>query len=170
MTFLDDVKNWWENLLDRERRMLTIGIIVLSILIIYALIWSPLSGAVTDYKTQIESQRTLLIYLKKAQAKITEMKAQGIQPAATSDNVLSLVEQTLSQQALSVYLKQVQQPKPNQVALSFEKVPFDKLMSWLQMMIMQHGAAVLKMQAMRLPVIGSATVTITLELSPSAAQ
>lgn len=165
MTFLDDAKNWWENLLDRERRMLTIGVIVLSVLVIYALIWSPLSDAVTDYKTQIESQRTLLIYLKKAEAKIASMKAQGIQPATTSDNVLSLAEQTLSQQALSVYLKQVQQPKPNQVALTFEKVPFDKLMSWLQMLIMQHGVSVLKMQATRLPVIGSATVVITLQLA-----
>ena len=123
------LKTWWENLADRERHIVAIGCVVVGVLFIYTAIWSPLSDAVADRKMQVTTHRELLHYLQHASQTISQLKTQGIVVDAKGDiDLLSLVEQTLSQQDLSAYLKQVQQPQQNQIALTFEGVPFDKLM------------------------------------------
>lgn len=159
-----NIRAWWESLLDRERQMVSIGAAIVGVLMIYALIWSPLSDAVLDRKTQVESQQQLLIYLQHAATKIGRLKASGITVDATADNtgLLALVEQTLGSQQLNSYLKQVQQPQQNQIALTFEKVPFDKLMQWLQMLSTTHGIHVQNLSATRLVVIGTADVQMVL--------
>lgn len=158
------IRAWWESLQDRERQMLSIGVIIVGVLMIYGLIWSPLSDAVLDRKTQVESQQQLLIYLQQASAKIERLKALGIAVDASVDNtgLLTLVEQTLGSQQLNSYLKQVQQPQQNQIALTFEKVPFDKLMQWLQILSTTRGIHVQNLSATRLMVIGTADVQMVL--------
>ncbi|HLB56088.1 MAG TPA: type II secretion system protein M [Coxiellaceae bacterium] len=163
MNVPDNIKNWWGGLLDRERQMLMIGGIAVGIFLIYAAIWSPLSDAVQDRKTEVVTQRKLLHYLQNASSTITELKTEGIQVSAASNaDLLSLAEQTLSQQDLSNFLKQVQQPKQNQIALTFQSVPFDKLMQWLQTLATQHGVRVTQLSAQRLAMIGTANVKMTL--------
>lgn len=158
------MRDWWENLLDRERRIVAVGSVIVGVLLIYALIWSPLSDAVADRKLQVESQRQLLIYLQQASAKISRLKASGISVDATVDStgLLALVEQTLGSQQLNHYLKQVQQLQKNQIALTFEKVPFDKLMQWLQTLSTTHDIRVQNLSANRLAVIGTADVKMVL--------
>ena len=158
-----NMKQWWENLLERERQMLTVGGILGGILFVYVVIWSPLSDAVQDRKTEVTTQQQLLQYLQKTSATILQLKAEGVQATATENaDILALTEQSLSQQGLSNFLKQVQQPQPNQVALTFEKIPFDKLMQWLQTITTTQGVRVNELNATKLPVIGTANVTLTL--------
>ena len=157
------IKNWWENLLDRERQMVLIGGIAVGIIFIYAAIWSPLSDAVEDNKTRFVSQQKLLQYLKKSAATIAQLKSAGIEVSAgASSDLLSTAEQTLSQDELSMYLKQVQQPKATQVQLNFEGIPFDKFMVWLQTLSTTHGAHVNQLTATKLSEIGTANVQVTL--------
>jgi general secretion pathway protein M len=156
-------KSWWENLADRERHIVAIGCMVVGILFIYTAIWSPLSDAVVDRKIQVTTHRQLLRYLQHASQTISQLKTQGVVVDAKGNiDLLSLAEQTLSQQDLSAYLKQVQQPQQNQIALTFENVPFDKLMQWLQMMTSQHGILISQLTATRLPIVGTANVQMTL--------
>lgn len=158
-----NLKNWWENLSDRERQLMLIGGIVVGVLFIYMAIWRPLSDVVADRKLQVTTHRQLLHYLQHASQTISQLKTEGIVvDAKGSVDLLSLAEKTLSQQALSTYLKQVQQPQQNQIVLTFEDVPFDQLMQWLQMMTTKHGVAVKQFTATRLPMIGTANVQVTL--------
>jgi general secretion pathway protein M len=159
------IRSWWENLQDRERRMLSVGAPVVGILVIYALIWSPLSDSVTDHKMQVASQKQLLVFLQRASRKISQLQASGISVDASveSGGLLTLVEQSLSSQQLSNYLKQVQQPTQNQIRLNFEDVPFDKLMQWLQMLITTHGIRVERFSATRLSKMGEANVQVVLK-------
>ena len=161
-----NIKNWWGNLLDRERQVLTIAGVFVGVLFIYSVTWSPLSDAVQDRKIEVTTQQQLLRYLQHASSTIAQLKAEGIQVSTASNaDLLSLAEQTLSQQALSSYLKQVQQPQQNQIVLTFENVPLDKLMQWVQMLATTHGVRVTQLSADRLPVIGTANVKMTLAVN-----
>ncbi len=158
-----NLKNWWENLLDRERQLITVCGVVVGILFIYGVIWSPLSDAVADRETEVSSQRQLLSYLKKSSVEIQQLKASGIQVNSVGQtDLLSLAEQTISQQGFSDQLKQVKQLKPNQIALTFENVSFDKLVQWIQMLATTQGVRVDTFNATRLPVVGAANVQVTL--------
>ena len=105
-------------------------------------------------------------YLKKENEKIQTLKAQGIQLGDThSGDLLTVAEKTLSSQQLSLYLKQVQQPKQNQLTLTFQQVPFDKMMEWLSGLTNTQGVDVTQFSAEKLPDVGTADVTMTLSLA-----
>ncbi|MCX7125507.1 MAG: type II secretion system protein M [Gammaproteobacteria bacterium] len=160
---LTTLKSWWENLQERERQVLSIGGTVLGILFIYLAIWSPLSSAVADQKHQVTAQTDLLNYLQQASTHIQALKASGIQVVAGENaDLLTLAEQSLSAGGLTAFLKQVQQPQDDQVSLTFEKAPFDKLMQWTQTLAMLHGVSVVSLSATRLSVTGTADVKMVL--------
>ena len=163
---IEHIKNAYHHLQDRERRLLSIGSVILALLFIYGFIWSPLSTSVSNYKITLQSQRQLLQYLQRASTKIQQLNASGIHIASThSADLLMLAEETLSQQTLSPFLKQVAQPQPNQITLTFENVPFDKLMQWLQTLAMKQGVQVSQLSATKSSVVGAANVTMVLSLS-----
>lgn len=162
---ISHLKNQWENLLPKERYIITIGASMTVVVLLYACIWSPLSDAVLHRKAQAASRQELLIEMQKASQKIMQFKTQGISvdTAPIRNGLLAFIEQSLTSQHLSNYLKQVQQTQNNQITLTFENVPFDQLMQWMQSMVMIHSLRVKNLSAVRLAVTGTANVQIVLE-------
>ncbi|EKD77956.1 MAG: hypothetical protein ACD_42C00104G0002 [uncultured bacterium] len=159
------IKDHWDNLSERERRVLSIGGVLVFIFLVYALLWSPLSDAVSDYHHRVVEQRQLLQFLKNAQQKIQLFEKQGVVVGSGNDSdLLTLTEKTLSSQHLSMYLKQVQEPKQKKITLTFEKVPFDALMQWLNQLIKLRNVDVTQFSAEKLPDVGTANVTMTLSI------
>jgi len=160
------LREHWDNLADRERRAVSIGGVLVFILLVYLLLWLPLSDAVANNQMNVKTQRALLQYLQNANEKIQTLKAQGIQLNNTdSGDLLTITEKTLSSQQLSLYLKQVQQPKQNQLTLTFQQVPFDKMMEWLSGLTNTQGVDVMQFSAEKLSDVGTANVMMTLSLS-----
>ena len=161
---MDTFKNWFNSLQDRERHIVSLGGVIVVMLLLYMLIWSPLSNTVSYYKNRVKSQSQLLRYAQHAKALIQRYQSSGISVSTKTDasGLLAVVEQSLSAQTLSQYLKQVQQPAHNQIALTFDNVPFDKLMQWLQTLTTTHDVSVKQLSATRLPMIGAAHVQIIL--------
>lgn len=159
-----DIKPWWSDLAERERHVIFYGGIVLAIFLVYLLIWSPLTDAVAKQKESVRSQRTALHYLQGAAVEVQTLRAQGIGVApARHANILTVAEQTVSENQLQASLKQVQQPQPNEVQLTFQAVPFDQLLNWLQHLVMTQGFSVTEFTAKRSGTAGIATVSLTLK-------
>ena len=107
----------------------------------------------------------MLQFLKNAQQKIQLFEKQGVVVGSGNDSdLLTLTEKTLSSQHLSMYLKQVQEPKQKKITLTFEKVPFDALMQWLNQLIKLRNVDVTQFSAEKLPDVGTANVTMTLSI------
>lgn len=159
-----NIRAWWDSLLERERRILSIGGVLVGIFLLYVVIWSPLSNAVSNAKTRAQSQQQLLRYLQNAEKLIAQYKALGIATHAeiTRADLLSEAQETLSKQGLSSFLKQVQQPTSNQLSLTFDAVPFDHLMAWLENLTTTRGVKVLQLSATRLPEMGMVEVKVVL--------
>lgn len=159
-----NIKLWWENLSERDRTVLMIGGIISAILSITLFIWNPLVNMVENQKSNIVKQQHLLQYLQQSAETMQMLQTGGAHVAQPStEALLTLVETSLSAQQLSGFLQQVQQPQDNQAALTFEKVPLDKLMQWLQTLWSIHGISVSEFSANRLSVIGTADVTMTVK-------
>lgn len=159
-----DLKSRWESLADRERKMLIIGSILVAIILLYIFIWNPISSTAADYKNKVKSQQNLLIYLKNSWQHILRLKARGINVSMTapSGNILSVVEQSAASHQLSSYLKQVAQPEPNTVTLTFDNVPFDNVISWLENVAETQHLSIQSFSATRTTSAGTANITMTL--------
>lgn len=158
------LKAWWQGLSDHDQRIAKIGGIAAGILLVYFLLWNPLSDAVSNQKNQIKAQQNLLVYLQHAFVKIQAFQASGVTATAQkSGALLTVVESSLAAKQMSAYLQQVQQPENNQAQLTFSKVPFDQLMQWLQTLWTTQGVSVTNFSATRLPMPGLAEVDLTVK-------
>lgn len=160
---MNQLKSWLFTLSDRERYFLMAGSVVVSILFFYVVLWCPLSNSVADNKKQFRLQKQRLIYLQTALQNIQMRKAAGIQITDTSSfDLLALVEQTITQEQLSAFVKQVQQPQPKEMLVTFEQVSFQRLMRWLQVLATTYGVCIKRFSAERLPISGTVNATVVL--------
>lgn len=140
------IKSWWEQLSERDQRILKIGAPIVIVLLFYVLVWSPLSTAIEDRKQTIASTQSLLLFMQRSWLSISRYATVPKSVQATGD-ILSVVEAALSQQNMTRYLKSVNEPSPGELLLSFKSVPFDQLIKQLQQLLENDGIHVKKLNA-----------------------
>lgn len=160
---LNFIKQQWQIISDREKKLAMMGGIFIATLFVYLIFWCPLSDLVSHDKLQFQNEKKLLLYLQQASQEIHLIQASGIQlNVHDNENLLALAEQTLSQAKLSMYLKQVQQPHQSQITLTFHRAPFQRLMQWLQIIISTQGVQIQEFHAMRLSTSGAVNAVVVL--------
>ena len=116
------LKDWWQNLAEREQRMVSIGGSVVTVLLIYALIWTPLSSMVTQKRDAVQKQASLLSFLNRSAVTISQLRARGVDVVADdSQDVTTHAETVFSSQGISPFIKQVQQPSTNTVIFTMSE-------------------------------------------------
>ena len=158
------MQQWWQTLSERERRMVGLGGAAAFLLLIYALIWSPLTDSVRQMKSRVIFQQRTDRWMQHATRQIDQLKQAGFSDTSHHDEaILVLVERALAKQKLSAYLQHVQQPQGNQLVLTFHKAPFDRLMNCLQVLAQQVNIEVLQFNAKKSKVMGTVDAQVTLE-------
>lgn len=119
--------NYLANLNERERRMLYIGGVCLSIYLLYALIYSPLVSRVSQGKQQlVEKQATLAWMQEKRQQPLNT----GVQRTINSSQLLTVIASQLQNKPFQKFAHQLQQTSQGDVELSFDTVPYTPVLRW----------------------------------------
>ena len=122
------IANYWNNLNERERWVLGIGLFVLFFYFFYLLVYSPLSTAVNNKTNQLAEKKELLAWMEQMKHKPkSDKKTQSI----TNPKLLGLIGHQLTHDALKSFKYQLQQTGASDIQLSFEKVPYNLFLSWL---------------------------------------
>lgn len=124
---------WWQERTEREQYILGAGGIVVVILLVYVLIWKPLTSHVSNMRQEIIQDSSLLSWMDAAADRIEQFRAQGyVKRQPSQQALLVTVEQSLMQNRLSQYVSNTQQQNDQQINLTLKNVPFDKMMDWLE--------------------------------------
>lgn len=155
----------WMQLKLRERFFVIAGMVFVVVLVVEFFVWSPLVQARDRLQSQVHAQQQMLLWMHHASRRIRTLKAAGFRELhATQENLLVTAEQSLQQQKLSRYLSGVQQPQPRQLNLTFNKIPFDTMMTWLQMLWTDHA---INVQAITVKRVAPGQVTAKIILKNS---
>lgn len=160
------MKAWWLNLSIREKQTVALGLILISMLFIYAGIWIPLHSSVSTLREQVKQNQALLIWMQK-----TDQQIQSISPISSqkkpldSKSLLSRTEAWVKKSAIAKDLSQLRQEKNNAVQLNFKEVDFDQLIAWLSDSRVKQGLAVTEISVK--PIGKSGRVSVTLSLATS---
>ena len=127
------MKEWWNNLALREKQTLSVGIFFLSLFLIYILLWSPLNTKVMSLRSHIQQNQELLTWMDAADKRIQvlEKTAQTKPAARPTGSLLSVIQKQINRTPLVTALTQLHQVDNESVQLTFEKVNFDQLITWL---------------------------------------
>ncbi|HNP36451.1 MAG TPA: type II secretion system protein M [Woeseiaceae bacterium] len=163
------MKNWFSGLEKREQLFVGIGAVVVSLIVVWALVWMPLDkyqrnlqASVAVWEKSLGELRVLAPNLAAAGA------STGTEPGVVSDDSpMVVVDQTLRERSLNSAVKR-RQPTPNGIRVEFENVAFDQLVVWLGDLNRTHG---MEVQAGNLSLAsrsepGRINASLTLERTP----
>lgn len=156
------MRDKWQQRSPRERRLISLGGLVVGILIFYLLIWSPLESAVTQQHQLQQTTQQLYAWMQEKSVLIARLKQAtgGVRGRPTS--LLLVTERSLAQAKLASYIKKVEQPDQTSLALQLDAIPFDGFISWLQRLDSQYAISIKSVKVKRTAVTGVVDIELTL--------
>jgi type II secretory pathway component PulM len=138
------MKEWWINLGLREKQTLSVGGLFLILLLLYEIIWAPISNHNDNLRSEIARNQKLLIWMQEANQRAETMQKmlQSTSSAKTSAALLNLLQKEIKTSPFENNLLQMTQAENNAVQLSFQKVNFDALIKWLTVLWKNQGLTV----------------------------
>lgn len=135
---------WWRRLQPRERRLLGAGGALAALLLLYALVWLPLTRQVERLRADVTAQRDELAWLREAAVRLGRHDLRIAAPTpADGASLPTLVDRSARTVGLARALRQLE-PQRNGEAVSvrLEQVGFDEMLRWLEVLAREHGIEV----------------------------
>lgn len=160
-----NMKEYWQQLSPRERRMLIAMAVVVGITIIYFGMWRPLQNGIENNRKAVTEK---IRQIKTMQQYVLESRELRGNPNArrtvTSGNsLLVTIEQTAKQKRLA--LQQVKPEGNDGVRLNLENVAFDTVIEWIAQLEQQYGIWVDDISVERMPEKGQVNSRIVLKVA-----
>lgn len=150
------IKQYWQNLSDKDKRTLKIGGIILGVLFALRLIWWPLYNRINLLVEAIDSEQALIDWMRPRVASLLEAKTVPAQA-----KTLAGLQKSLQQAGLKPYVTEFSQNAQKQVSVTFESIPFESVMEWLEK-AQESGWAVQQMSAQKGEKSGIVSLTLVL--------
>ena len=137
------MKEWFDNLDPRERRILIIGAVTLLVVLLYLLAWEPLiKNTATLEKSNRENQELLLWMEQSAEeAKQLQAKLQASGPSGSTQgqSLLGTIDRTAKIGNLGKSVKRVQPDGQSKARVWLENASFNDTVKWLESLQRQQG-------------------------------
>lgn len=132
------MREWFNNLEQREQLIVGAGAVVAALLIYWLLIWEPMARHAAELRAGMAESRELIAYLQEAEVEARRL-GRNRPAAASGRSLLSTVDSSSKKAGLSEYIKRIQPEGQDSVRLWIENAPFEPLANWLLQLQTQHG-------------------------------
>jgi general secretion pathway protein M len=134
------MRAWYENLSERDRRIVTIGGIVVLVLVILGTVL-PLNRSIAQAKQRVTSKQGDLAFIQSAAPQIAAAGPIGA-GVDSGASLIVLVDNSARESGLGKSLSSSQPTGERALRVRFERVPFDGLVAWLARLAQNHGVSV----------------------------
>jgi type II secretory pathway component PulM len=143
------VKEWWSHLAVREQQAVAIGGSLVTLFILYQLIWSPWLNHIDQMRKRILSAQKTLVWMRSADVAIKNIEKDSTQKStsATPVELLSYLQEQINQSSLAPALKELKQSENDAVEIHFQKVSFDGLVKMLTKVVKEQPVYIAQMTA-----------------------
>lgn len=153
------MKAYLNSLNERERWMLISAMICLFLYGYYLFLYNPLSQQVTQKSVQLKEKITTLEWMKQVRLQYHKPKTKE---GVDNSQLLTILATQLKENSTLKFPYQLQQTGSGDIQLSFEKVPFNLFVDWLEKLNEKYTIILKQFNAERTPTAGIAHVTIIL--------
>ncbi len=125
------MKEWFESLAPRERIIIAVGGVLLVPILLWAMVWEPMSSSVQTLRTDVDNSRDLLSLMQRASAQV---KQTGGKPGNNKQNthvsLINAVESTARQVGLRKSISSLDPQGDDKINLRIKDAVFDDLIIW----------------------------------------
>lgn len=152
---------FWTGLTDRERHMLK-GLSVCVALLACYLIYMPLKNKVTHENALLLDKQKTLAWMRSAEKARHQGNQLSSQQSVSAAQALSIFSQSLDGSLLHDFSYELQQLDQNTLQLSFQKVPYQLFMQWIQTVDKRYRFEVKTFSAQKTDRVGVVQLSIML--------
>jgi general secretion pathway protein M len=134
------MRAWFENLAERERRMVLFGAIGAGILLVLAIVL-PLNRNITQAKQRVTVKQDDLSFIQSAVPQLASA-GPGAASVAGAENLVVLIDTSARESGLGKSLASTQPTGEKSLRVRFERAPFDGLVAWLARISQNSGVSV----------------------------
>jgi len=144
------IKKYWEGLEQRERLILSVGGVVVSLILIYALIWQPWHKSLNSMKKEIQPLRSDLVWIRQ-HAEIIKNGGQATSNLQGQDqSLLSVIQSTAKKGRVDGAIKQMTPNNDDEVRVVLEDVNFNNWVKWVDELFLKYGVKIQQVKADRI--------------------
>jgi general secretion pathway protein M len=115
---------------------------MLLILLVYVLVWEPLSSSRAQLQTSVQAQRNTYAWMQQAAYEIRQLSGQSASVKKPTGSLLGTINNTAKPVLHGAILKRVEEDRQQGVRVWIEQVAFDDLIGWLGQIQQQYGIRV----------------------------
>jgi general secretion pathway protein M len=134
------MRAWFENLSERDRRVVTIGGAVVLVLAVLAVIL-PLNTQISLARKRIATKQGDLAFMQSVAPQVAAA-GPGAAGAANAESLVVLIDSSARESGLGKSLTSSQPTGDKGLRIRLDKAPFDALVAWLARLSQQHGVRV----------------------------
>ena len=149
---MNELKKYWMGLQPRERLILAVGACLVTLILLYALLFQPWHKALNHMESALPGLRSNLTWMRQ-QSEALKKLGGAVSTAAFKDSdqsLLSVVEQTARKAKLK---KAIQQMTPasagTEVRVVLEDANFNQWLRWIDELYKQYGVDIKQVSAER---------------------
>jgi general secretion pathway protein M len=159
------MKEWWETLQSRERYMVLITAVLVSVAILYFAIWSPIASSRDTKQKRIEAKRETVAWMSQKKLEVEDLKS--INPnlfnrASDARSLLAIVDAGAKQMGIRPTITRIEPKGEDSVQIWLENMTFDYLIVLLGELERKNNIEVTDASLNRSDQIGKVTGKVTL--------
>jgi general secretion pathway protein M len=131
------MKTWWQQLNIREQRLVVVMSFLISIFILYSLIWQPMTESIATSKLKIERQQKLLTLVQESTQRYQLAKRNG--GKNSGESLSSIINRTSRVEQISITRMQ---PQGDDLQVWIDEISFNQLLLWLEKLASRDGLQV----------------------------
>ncbi|HUQ10255.1 MAG TPA: type II secretion system protein M [Steroidobacteraceae bacterium] len=134
------MRAWFENLAERERRMVLLGGVAGVIILILAIVL-PLNRNIAQARQRVTVKQDDLSFIQSAAPQLASA-GPGASNIATAENLVVIIDSSARESGLGKSLASTQPTGEKSLRVRFDRAPFDGLMAWLARISQNYGVSV----------------------------
>ena len=162
---MNNIKEKFLSLSLRERNMVIAAASVISIFLLYQVIWLPISENYQRAQKNVANATETLKWMRNAAKEVKQLKSSGglSNHPQGKQFVLGMIDRTAKRAGLGSVMKRVQPEGQSGVRVWFENAIFDELIKWLAIIQSEHGLLVNEINIEQTESTGLVNVRVFLE-------
>ena len=129
------MKEQWQQLSLREKRLVVITAIVVMVSLLYFMIWQPLQDGIDTSRVRVSAQINTLQQIRAQATEAKQLRASKTRGGTRGGgSLLVIIERTAQQRNLKSSLQKVQPEGQDGVRVWVENASFDQLIDWLDLL------------------------------------
>lgn len=138
------MKEWYNSLEPRERKVMIGGAAVLAFAIFYFLLWEPLITKMSRLETGIQEQQELIAWMENAAQEVEQLqsKVKTLGSASKGQSLLGIIDSTAKRNRLKDAVKRVQPDGKTKARVRLENANFNDVIKWIETLQRRQGIRV----------------------------